>query len=417
VSLAWTLYRAAAPWAGRLSPLALPLLGPEERALWPERRGRASVAPADVWLHAASLGETGAVRPLIERLMPPGGVTRVHATATTRSGRARLATFGIPSTLAPLDDPAATARFFEALAPRRLLIIETELWPHWLLEAERRGVPVAFVSARLSARSLAGYMRLGAPLARLAAGLAAVLCQTEADARRWRTLGVPEGRCAVIGNLKNDALPEPEDRSMARRALGLDPDRPLLVLGSVRPGELAEFGPMWHALPAGVRSRWQGAVVARHPGAAATLEREARAAGLRTHAGRAPDASVESWRLVAELGVLRSYYAACDVAFVGGSLAPFGGHHPLEPAATGAAVAIGPHHGAQQGAVDDLTAAGALPPIRTAADTRALIHELLTDDGTRARRAAAALAAASAARGATSRAMGHLERLGFWPIT
>ena len=414
MSAAWRLYRLAAPWAGRLSPLALPFLPAAERALWNERLGRCVPGPADAWVHGASLGEAGAVQPLLEALRAAAPGARLHATATTRSGRERLASADVPATLAPLDTPAATRRFFDALAPRRLLIVETELWPHWLLEAERRGVPVAFVSARLSERSLRGYRRLGAPLARLAAGLAAALCQTDADARRWLALGVRPERCVVTGNLKNDALPRPADRAAARRALGLEPARPLLVLGSVRPGEPARLARLWAGLAEPVRARWQVAVVPRHPHASAALLAEARAAGLPV-AGAGEAAVFPAWRWDARLGVLRDYWAACDVAFVGGSLAPFGGHHPLEPAATGAAVAIGPHHGSQQAAVDALEKSGALPRIDS--ERAALDHlaDLLGDDAARARRAAAAMAAAEAERGATARTMAQLVRLGVWP--
>jgi len=414
MSAAWALYRLAAPWAGRLSPLALPFLPPGERALWPERRGGGALAPADAWVHGASLGEASAVRPLLEALRERARGAALHATATSRSGRERLASFGVPATLAPLDEPAATRRFFERLRPKRVFIVETELWPHWLMAAERRGVPVAFVSARLSERSLTGYRRLGAPLRRRVAALAAVLCQSEEDAGRWRVLGADPARCVVTGNLKNDALPHPVDRAAAKRALGFDPARPLLVFGSARPGEMRVFARGWLARPAAVRERWQVAVVPRHPQASPSLHREALAAGLPVDG--AGEASVPPrWRWDARLGVLRGYYGAADVALVGGTLAPYGGHHPLEPAACGAAVAIGPHHGAQRGAVEALNVAGALPRIASESDALAHLAMLLEDDAARARAAAAALAAAEASRGATGRTMDALDRFGVWP--
>jgi 3-deoxy-D-manno-octulosonic-acid transferase len=397
-----------------MAPLALPFLPAGERARWPERLGRAAPAPADAWVHGASLGESGAVRPLLDALRGAAPHARLHATATTRSGRERLAGFGVPATLAPLDAPAPVRRFFDALRPRRLLIGETELWPHWLIEAARRGTPVAFVSARLSERSLRGDLRLGAPLARLISGAAAVLCQTAEDARRWRALGARAERCEVTGNLKNDALPRPADRAAARLALGLDPSRPLCVLGSVRPGELERLAPLWRRLPETARGLWQVAVVPRHPRASAALAREERAAGLPVD-GAGERAIHPAWRWDARLGVLRDYYAACEVAFVGGSLAPFGGHHPLEPAGAGAAVAIGPHHEAQAAAVRALEARGALPPIRDEAAALNHLAALLTDDAARASAAAAALAAAEAERGATARTMAALGRLGVWP--
>jgi 3-deoxy-D-manno-octulosonic-acid transferase len=408
MSLAWTLYHAAAPWAARGLALATPFLAAEERRLWPEREGRVRAARADAWIHAASMGEALAVGPLLEALRATAPGALLHVTATTRSGRGRLAALGAPVSLAPLDAPGPVARFFETVAPRRLLIVETEVWPHWLEAARARAVPVAFVSARLSERSLAGYRRLGTPLRDLCAGLAAVLCQSEGDAERWRALGAPADRVRVTGNLKNDALPVPGDRRAARERLGLDPARPVLVLGSVRPGELRVLAPVWHALDPALRARWQVAVVPRHPRAAAALRREARAAGL-------SEGAASGWRWEDRLGVLRDYYAACDIGCVGGSFAAYGGHHPLEPAAAGAAVAIGPYHATQGEGVALLAAAGALPPIRDVAGALAWLSRLIGDDAVRMRATADAARAVAASRGATARTLDHLTAWAFWP--
>src|SRR5262249_47567626 len=142
--------------------------------------------------------------------------------------------------------------------PARLFVVETEIWPHWLLAARAGGTPFAFVSARLSERSVRGYRRLGAPLRALLAAAAAGLCQSEDDGRRWLALGARPDRVAVTGNLKFDALPGPEpDRAAARAALGLDPGRPALVLGSLRPGEAGVLAVAWGALPAETRACWQ----------------------------------------------------------------------------------------------------------------------------------------------------------------
>src|SRR5262249_50390537 len=141
------------------------------------------------------------------------------------------------------------------------------------------------------------------------------------------------------------------DRRAARAALGLERDRPLWVLGSVRPGEARLLARAWAALPAAERARWQVVAVPRHARATAELIDEARRHGVaETTNGPANGA----WRWDDRSGVLNDYYAAADLAFVGGSLMPLGGHNPAEPAATGAAVLMGAHHAAQAEAVRGL---------------------------------------------------------------
>ncbi|MBI5711046.1 MAG: 3-deoxy-D-manno-octulosonic acid transferase, partial [Candidatus Eisenbacteria bacterium] len=351
MSLPWTFYRLAAPLLGAVAPAAQVFVSAHERALWSERMGR-TVLPGGchAWVHAASLGEATAARALTRELeaLQPGA--RLLLTATTRGGRERLGSLGHPVAIAPIDSPQATRRFFAGVRPARLILIETELWPHWLMRARAGRVPVAVVSARLSERSLARYRGLGGGLRALVAGLAAVLCQTPEDAQRWLALGSRPERTEVAGNLKDDALPEPaEDRAAARALLDLDRARPLLVLGSVRPGEVALLAAAWRGLPAGLRERWQVAALPRHPRAAAELRAEAARAGQRGVAAGPPVGG--DWRWEDRLGVLPRYYAAADVAVVGGSLAPYGGHNPLEPAACGAAVIMGPHHQSQAAGV------------------------------------------------------------------
>src|SRR6266516_1776160 len=150
MSVVWTAYRMLAPVLGAAAPAARWFSSPRERHYWNERLGRVD-APGGVegWIHAASLGEATAVAPLARELgaLMPGA--RLFLTATTRAGRGRLAGAGPPVALAPLDAPQAVDRFFAGVAPRRVLLVETELWPHWLLRARAGDVPVVVVSGRL----------------------------------------------------------------------------------------------------------------------------------------------------------------------------------------------------------------------------------------------------------------------------
>uniref|UniRef100_A0A832I995 3-deoxy-D-manno-octulosonic acid transferase n=1 Tax=Eiseniibacteriota bacterium TaxID=2212470 RepID=A0A832I995_UNCEI len=416
MSVAWAAYRVVAPVLGAVAPAARLLASPHERPLWDERMGRVRIAGGcHAWVHGASLGEANAVVPLVEALaaLQPG--LRACLTATTRAGRARLERAGRGAHLAPIDAPQAVARFFDGVRPQRVFIVETELWPHWLLRARREGVPVAIVSARLSERSVARYRALGRGLRRLVGGLAAVLCQSEEDVERWRAIGAPPARTEVAGNLKNDALPERVlPRPEARAALGLDAQRPLLVLGSLRPGEARALAEAWAALPAALRERWQVAALPRHVRADEELRAEARAAGVRLVAEGAPRGG--AWRWDARIGVLNDWYAAADVAVVGGSLGRFGGHNPLEPAALGAAVIVGPHHASQRPGVRALEAHGAVAVAAAGAPLRAALERLLGDDAERAARAAAALAAVAGLRGAARRVAGRLATWGLWPL-
>jgi 3-deoxy-D-manno-octulosonic-acid transferase len=412
----WAAYRVLAPCLGALAPAARVLAPPEEKGLWRERLGYVRV-PGGVhaWVHGASLGEALAVAPLVKELAALQPRARFHLTATSRSGRTRLSELGATASLAPLDAPQAVRRFFDGVEPQRLFIVETELWPHWLLHAHASGIPVAIVSARLSERSVGRYRRLGAGLRQLVAGLSGVLCQTPADLERWRTLGAPAERTAVVGNLKADALPEPvPDRARARAALGLDPERPLLVLGSLRPGEPAAVARGWRALPATMRDRWQVVAVPRHPRASAELRLEATHAGQALVTQGAPGRG--AWRWDDRLGVLARYYAACDAALVGGSIMPYDGHNPLEPAAMGAPVLMGPHHASQADAVATLAAHGGLRVVRGTEELSEALGEWLGNDEARARAAAGARAAVQAQRGAARRATRRLVEWNLWPV-
>jgi len=422
VNALWGAYRVLAPMLGTLAPAAGVFTSPAERVLWRERMGRlARPGGCDAWVHAASLGEAVAAAPLVREMLKLQPDARLQLTATTRGGRERLSQLGQPAALAPLDTPQAVKRFFHGVGPQRLFLIETELWPHWLMHARDARVPVAVVSARLSERSVRRYRGLGNGLRALVESLAGVLCQSEEDQQRWLAVGSRPERTTVVGNLKSDGLPTPAaDRTLERARLGLDRDRPLLVLGNVRPGEMRPLVSAWRALPLGLRERWQVVAVPRHPRALDQLQSEADAAGRagaqRAGAsGRLDAASAEAWRWDGRLGVLSDWYRAADAAFVGGSLAPYGGHNPLEPAACGAAVLMGPHDASQREAVRALEQAGGIWRVADAAALSGALEALLGHDELRASRAAAALRVAASERGSAARAVQRLRELSLWP--
>ncbi len=413
MSLLWNAYRVFAPVLGAVAPAGGIFVSPNERTFWLERLGEVTLpGGCDAWVHAASLGEASAVPPFLRELDAVRPAARFWLTATSRTGRAALAAHGRPHSLAPIDSPQATRRFLEGVQPQRMFLIETELWPHWLLRARAEGLPVAVVSARLSERSVARYRRLGPGLRDLVGGLGAVLCQGEDDHRRWLAIGAPPERTRVVGNLKSDGLPHPApDRAAARAEAGLDPARPLLVLGSLRPGEAFALGRAWLGLPEATRRRWQVVAVPRHPRASDELRAEAAQAGVEVASG---DPVPGAWRWDDRTGVLVGWYRAADVAFVGGSVARYGGHNPLEPAACGAAVLMGPHHASQRDGVRALQAAGAIRVGAAGASLQSALRELLEDEDVRARAASAAREVAQSQRGAAARAVASLVELGLW---
>ena len=415
MSVLWRTYRGLAPVVGALAPAAGVFTSPSERVLWRERLGGLSrPGGCDAWVHAASLGEAVAAAPFVRELLRLQSEARLQLTATTRSGRERLLELDQPAALAPLDTPQAVRRFFHGVRPERLFLIETELWPHWLLHANRERVPVAVVSARLSERSVRRYLGLGKGLRTLVESLAGVLCQSEDDQQRWLTLGARPERTTIVGNLKSDGLPTPAaDRGAERERLGLERDRPLLVLGNVRPGEVRLLVRAWRAQPATLRRRWQVVAVPRHPRALAQLQAEAISAGLTAMNAASPS---DAWRWDGRLGVLSGWYRAAEVAFVGGSLAPYGGHNPLEPAACGAAVIMGPSDASQREAVRALERAGGIWRVSDPDSLSGALEALLGHDDLRASRAGAALRVAASERGSAARAVQRLHELSLWPV-
>jgi 3-deoxy-D-manno-octulosonic-acid transferase len=184
------------------------------------------------------------------------------------------------------------------------------------------------------------------------------------------------------------------------------------VLGNLRPGEARPVSRAWRALPVGLRARWQVVAVPRHARALAQLQAEAIAAGL---GAMTVTAASDTWCWDERPGVLAAWYRAADVVFVGGSLAPYGGHNPMEAAACGAAVVMGTHDASQRGGVRALERAGAIWRVADGAALTRALEALLGHEDLRASRGIAALRVAAAERGAAARAVERLRELGLWP--
>lgn len=388
-------------WRGRREP------GYRERI--GERFGRYRAdarAPArDVlWVHAVSLGETRAAAPLIERLLrefPDASILLTHMTATGRAAGRSLYGDRVVQAWLPYDLPFAVRGFLARFAPKAGFLLETEVWPNLVAGCREASIPLFLVNARLSARSLRGYRRFAGLTEPMFAALAGVAAQTAADAQRLTTAGAR--RVAVTGNLKFDAAVPDAALAFGRTLRARIGDRPAWVAASTRDGEevLLLDALALAALP----PRTLTMIVPRHPqrfDAVADLLADRGIAFARRSAD-GPIPSAASVLLGDSLGELLGYYAAAEVAFVGGSLLPLGGQNLLEAIAVGTPTLVGPHTFNFEEATAGAVEAGAAVRVE---DAPALVNEvarLLGSEAERARLREAAIAFRAAHRGAADR--------------
>jgi len=354
-----------------------------------------------IWIHAVSVGEARAAAPLVQALAGAFADHRILMTCTTAAGRETIKQLYGESVLVaylPYDLPEAVQHFLEYYRPRLGILMETELWPNLLAQCSRHGVRVLLASARLSARSARGYRRWGA-LARPAIGaLAAVCAQTAEDAARLRQLGAR--MVEVTGNLKFDVEPDPAQLA-AGRAWRAQLARPVVLLASTREGE--------EDVLLGA-ARLDGPLLVVVPRHARRFDEVARWAQSRRTQAALP-APGERVHLGDTMGEMAFYYAACDVAVIGGSFAPLGGQNLIEALAAGAPVIVGPHMYNFADATRLALAAGAAQQARDAREAMQRAAQLLADERARARMSAAGQALCAAHRGATARHLVVCRRL------
>lgn len=366
-----------------------------------------------LWVHAVSMGEVNAAIPLVEALLERRPDLRLLVTTITPTGSERVrALWGdrVDHVYLPYDLPGAVARFLRHFRPHAALVMETELWPNLLFGCRDAGVPLYVLNARLSARSLRGYRVLAPIVRRALRTVRGVGAQSHADARRFVALGALPGCVVETGNLKYDTrvpdtLAQVAAECRARRA-----GRPAWIAASTHPDEEAAVLRMHRRL----RERFPGLLLfwaPRHPERFRAAVDQAVAAGLRTRRrseDRWPDADTDVF-VVDTLGELLSFYACADVAFVGGSLQPVGGHNLLEPAATRTPVVTGPHLHNFAEISQRLRQAGALEVGSDAEAVEQLLGALLADPRRRTAMADAAAALVESGRGALERTLALIQ--------
>ncbi|AZZ94422.1 3-deoxy-D-manno-octulosonic acid transferase [Hahella sp. KA22] len=330
-------------WRGRAAPAY--------RLRWRERLGwfkAPSFAQRPLWVHSVSVGETVAAALLVNRLLEEHPERPIVVTTMTPTGSERVkALFGdrVFHVYAPYDLPGPIKRFLRRLNPCALIIMETELWPNWVALCAKQGIQAMVANARLSERSARGYGKVSAITRPMLQELSWVAAQNAADGARFMDLGLPQEHLSVTGSIKFDISVSEELRgqSLALREAWGGSKRFVWVAGSTHEGEDAAILAAHQQLLAH-RPDALLVIVPRHPERFDKVGEDILRAGL-SMVRRSSNATVtpETQVLLGDtMGELLRFYAAADLAFVGGSLVDTGGHNPLEPAAVGKPVLMGP---------------------------------------------------------------------------
>jgi 3-deoxy-D-manno-octulosonic-acid transferase len=400
--------------------LALPLVllrllwrsikAPAYRERWRERFGLFDPPPGwgGIWIHAVSVGEVQAVQPLVRRLLEARPGLPVTVTTTTPTGSARVVEqFGdaVFHVYFPYDLPLALTAFIRRVRPQVLLMVETEIWPNLLRQCRFHGIHAILANARLSERSARRYARLGRFARETFSGIDCVAAQGEADAARFLALGVPRQRVFVTGSIKFDMrIPASveEQVEVLRREWG---GRPVWIAGSTHEGEDEQV----LAAHRDVLARFPRALlilVPRHPErfdrVAALCRREGLALARRSCGEPgSPETRVYLGDTMGELPVM---LGSADVAFIGGSLVPTGGHNMLEAAAQGVPVCFGPYLFNFSAISELLLEAGAARRVADAGQLAEVVAEWFGDASARSE-------AGERGRRVVARNRGALERL------
>jgi 3-deoxy-D-manno-octulosonic-acid transferase len=373
------IYRAATTLLGPLAGLWLDARarrGKEDPARVGERFGRYSrERPAGplVWLHAASVGESGVAFALIDALGARDPALRFLLSTGTRTSAELAAKRGDARTThvyAPLDRPDTVGRFLDYWRPDLGVFVESEIWPNLILEAERRGVALALVNARMSVNTLRRWRRWSATGRRLLRAFAFVSAADERTASLLRRLR--DGAIPAPANLKLAApAPHPDAQKQAALLAAME-GRPCWLAASTHAGE-DELALAAHERIRAVFPNSLLIIAPRHPERGEAISKLAGGAPRRSRGQPISGAPVYVADTMGELGML---YSVASVALVAGSLAPhLKGHNPIEPAKAGAAMIVGPHVESFQDLYDALVAAGG---VRRAEDAASLADAVLT---------------------------------------
>ena len=384
---------------------------------------RAEAAPGAIWIHAVSVGEVLAAQPLVERLKASAGRSMFVST-TTETGR-QLARERLQSAdgifYFPLDWVVPVRRALRAIRPAIVIIMETEIWPNFLREARRAGIPVVFVSARISERSFGRFGQwkflVGEFYRRVLRDVELFLAQTPQDAERLREMGASEGRVEVIGNLKYDSDP-PKITPFGvwfEEQIQQQERWPVLIAGSVVAEEEAAVMAAYDI----VQRQWRRTLLVLAPrkpdrfGAAADIAAEGGWTVIRRSqvSLEAPLDENADVLVLDSIGELAGLYLFGDAVFVGGSLVPSGGHNILEPAWFSKPPVFGASMENFRDMANQFLAAKAGVQVASGQQLGKVWVQLIEDNPLRERMGKAARQLSERNRGATDRAIGRITAL------
>jgi 3-deoxy-D-manno-octulosonic-acid transferase len=387
---------------------------PAYRQHWGERFGFYSTWESKpvIWLHCVSVGETRAAEPLINALQanyPNHQILLTHGTPTGREAGEALFRDNVERVYLPYDVPFAVSRFLAHFKPSIALMMETELWFNLIAACKQRDIPMLLLNARLSEKSAAGYAKLGKLAQEGVQSLTALAAQTADDAARLKTLGAQN--VSVAGNLKFDVKASKEKIDEGLRLRTQFGERPVFLAASTRDGEEALILDSLNKITI---PNLLTIIVPRHPqrfdAVVALLEQRGinyqRKTLLNNDAVK-PNTSV---LLGDTMGEMPAYYAACDIAFIGGSLLSYGGQNLIEAAHVGKPILIGEHTFNFADASNDAVVAGAAVRVKDAGDLMQKVNELLNSNTELANMQQAALDFSGTYAGATARMLAMIKQ-------
>ncbi len=404
-------------------PFALLAAHPASMRDFRERMGQGdfpdTAGAPRIWIHAASVGEIEAIRPVANGLLDryPGAVIAITAmTAAGREAAMRRIPRAAAWMLAPLDNRRAVRSFLERVQPGIVLIAETEIWPNYFIESARSGAAIAVVNGRMSERSLRRYLHARSLFEDALGRAALILTQSREDADRYAKFDLA-AKVVVTGNTKIEAAGSQaaNEETIRPELMAFGSGRKLFIAGSTAAGEDAVIADAYRELRMNF-PELALTIAPRHLERTPDIEKALHAASLDyvkaselDSPGAAQDANV---LILDTMGELRSFYRRGSIAFVGGSLAPGrGGQNPAEPALAGVPVLIGPYHENQQQLVSSLVSSGGARIVKNARDVISETSQWLADDQARQRAGQRALATVSAESGGARLALKQLEGL------
>ena len=371
-----------------------------------------------VWLHTVSVGEFLAAMPLVRRLMADEHLQLVITTTTPTGSERVKATLGeaVFHVYAPYDVPDVLMRFFNRVKPDIFLVMETELWPNTLAACAKRDIPAVLVNGRLSEKSARGYQRFAGLTAPMLNNLQLALIQNAVDASRFVQLGLPDSKVRVTGNIKFDLTLTDDLRTRAaelNKHLAMGNERIIWIAASTHQGEdeiiLDVFAGAREAMGQNA-AQLMLILVPRHPERFDRVGQLCEARGFKTLRRSRNEITPGMDILLGDtMGELMLLFGASDIAFMGGSLVPNGGHNFIEPAAWGLPLLSGEYLFNFAEVSNLLKSAGALDVARNADELRHFLIGLIRDAELRKRKGENALRVALANRGALDKTLTHIK--------